>query len=412
VIRISVDLNGAGDELDRLIKGPAGETLIRCESALLAGYMASEARAHVITGQLKASGHPSSSFCVSPEVRVLTSDLRWVPAGEVRDGDHLLAFDEESRAPSQEREGYKRRGRMYRSTVVESAQVIRRPCYDLEFEDGTRVRCSAEHRWLVGGGNGREWKQAVRWATTEHLALRCGQVSKVVKPLEVWQLETSRAAGYLAAAFDGEGCLRQRLHKRSFAGGRVIDATATDLSFAQRDNAMLAETRWCLKQLDFAYSEGVNPTTGITATGINERPEVLRFLGSVRPRRLLARFDPNKLGMLGHRTVRLTSKIYVGARPVVALVTEAHTFFAEGLASHNSGDVWEGEISFARHPGIFELARGDSPTKFHPEGGHYFFDPGGPEFLREVRKAIWDWVTDGKGGPAPGEGLDWRSGGG
>lgn len=80
-------------------------------------------------------------------------------------------------------------------------------------------------------------------------------------------------------------------------------------------------------------------------------------------------------------------------------------------SSSFSGDVWEGEMSAARHPGIFELARGDSPTKYHPTGGHYFFGPGGQDFERAVRYAVWDWVTDGDGGPAPSEGLSWKSGG-
>lgn len=37
------------------------------------------------------------------------------------------------------------------------------------------------------------------------------------------------------------------------------------------------------------------------------------------------------------------------------------------------GEEWTGTISFPRHPGIFELARGNAPTQNHPEGGHYFF---------------------------------------
>jgi hypothetical protein len=79
-------------------------------------------------------------------------------------------------------------------------------------------------------------------------------------------------------------------------------------------------------------------------------------------------------------------------------------------SSSFSGDEWEGQMSAARYPGIFELARGDRPTKYHPGGGHYFFT-GGPDFERGVREAVWDWVTDGHGGPAPSEGLSWKSGG-
>lgn len=80
-------------------------------------------------------------------------------------------------------------------------------------------------------------------------------------------------------------------------------------------------------------------------------------------------------------------------------------------SSEFSGDTWTGTISAARYPGIFELARGNRPTHYHPAGGHYFFGPGGQDFERAVREAIWDWVTDDRGGPAPSEGLGWKSGG-
>jgi hypothetical protein len=57
---------------------------------------------------------------------------------------------------------------------------------------------------------------------------------------------------------------------------------------------------------------------------------------------------------------------------------------------------WEGTMAFARHPGIFELARGDHPTRNHPEGGHFFFDPGGEEYLEAVKRALIAYVTDGQ----------------
>lgn len=81
------------------------------------------------------------------------------------------------------------------------------------------------------------------------------------------------------------------------------------------------------------------------------------------------------------------------------------------VTSSFDADTWEGQVAFARNPGIFELWRGNRPTRYHPGGGHYFFDPGGPLFLREVRQAVWDWVTDDRGGVAPSEGLGPWSGG-
>lgn len=74
--------------------------------------------------------------------------------------------------------------------------------------------------------------------------------------------------------------------------------------------------------------------------------------------------------------------------------------------------TWSGEIDYDRDPGIFELARGDAPTRHHPAPGrHYLFDPAGHEFEAGVRQAFWDWVTGDKGGKAPDGGLPWKSGG-
>jgi hypothetical protein len=100
-------------------------------------------------------------------------------------------------------------------------------------------------------------------------------------------------------------------------------------------------------------------------------------------------------------------------------ITEGRVHVITGLLkasghpqSHHDATTWSGEIDYARNPGIFELARGDAPSRYHPEPGrHYFFDPGGHEFLKGVRQAFWDWVTDYKGGVAPTGGLPWKSGG-
>jgi hypothetical protein len=58
----TVWLNGAGEELDRLAKGPSPEIIARMESATMVCFVMTEQRTHVITGALRASGHPQTSF--------------------------------------------------------------------------------------------------------------------------------------------------------------------------------------------------------------------------------------------------------------------------------------------------------------------------------------------------------------
>jgi hypothetical protein len=64
--------------------------------------------------------------------------------------------------------------------------------------------------------------------------------------------------------------------------------------------------------------------------------------------------------------------------------------------SSYDGGRWEGTIAFARHPGVFELARGDAPTKNHPEGEHFFFDPAGENYLDAVKREMDEFVSGGE----------------
>jgi hypothetical protein len=110
----------------------------------------------------------SAQFCLSGDAKVLTADLRWIPLRDVFVGHFLLGFDEESR-PGQ--------WRRWRPADVLARRIIERPCYDLLFDDGTRVRASAEHRWLVGHGGAHV---NADWVTTEGLASHnCADPAKV-----------------------------------------------------------------------------------------------------------------------------------------------------------------------------------------------------------------------------------------
>lgn len=281
-------------------------------------------------------GNDQAGDCVSPQTRVLTADLRWVPAGELQPGDKLLAFNEEPRDPR--RPGGKRLGRNFEPSTVETANIIRRPCYDLEFEDGTKVRCSSGHRWLVGGIAGGK---AQKWVETKDLKLGAERASKVVKPLDAWDTLNSFEAGYLAAAFDGEGNLDQNKAVRN-----GIETYSNRVVFSQTENVMLAETERCLKELGFEYRHGVQPRGGnsgadgatrkdIHRLTVGLRRDYLRLLGSVRPERVRGHLDIGRLGRIDGDTVRLVRKEFVGEQDVVFLNTTSRTYFAEGLASHN-----------------------------------------------------------------------------
>ena len=126
------------------------------------------------------------SYCVTPETRILTSDLRWVRADSIKVGDKLIGFDENPP---------KRYGqRKFNETLVEDVGVIDRPCYEVTLEDGTKVTCSEEHQWLVfTSGSRTVWKQTKDLVPTDRIYRVC----------DVWEdTPTDYKLGYLSASFD------------------------------------------------------------------------------------------------------------------------------------------------------------------------------------------------------------------
>ncbi len=62
-VSFTVDFSQVLHEIDRLAAGPgAGGTTFRLEGIMLQNFQQTQQDVHVITGHLKAEGHPSSSF--------------------------------------------------------------------------------------------------------------------------------------------------------------------------------------------------------------------------------------------------------------------------------------------------------------------------------------------------------------
>ena len=263
------------------------------------------------------------SYCVTPQTKILTSDLRWVRADSIKKGDKLVGFDENPP---------KRYGqRKFKESIVEDTGVIDRPCYKVTLSDGTKVTCSEEHQWLVfTAGSRTVWKMTKDLVPTD----------RIYKVCDVWDdLPKDYELGYLSASFDGEGCLSR------------VNGKIQQLTFAQRDNVMLERVKQYLDKYSFDYNAtyadkrkralGQDLVYKLFIKG--GKRELLRFLGSVRPKRLLDSFNPSNLGTVrcsngdkgGNIHPNVTSLEYVGMQKVIPIRTSTRTYVAEGLASHN-----------------------------------------------------------------------------
>ena len=286
-----------------------------------------------------SAGHPQPTpdlgHCFAPGTRVLTADLRWVPIETLEEGDVLVGFDEDcSDDGATDSLGRKRSGfRQYRRSFVEAMEVVTLPSMEVELDDGTILTCSNDHRWITP-----EWRVtgAAVWRRTDEL--RPG-IDNVAKPLEPWETDTSWGAGYLAGAFDGEGWL-------STAEAGHPSARQHNLGMSQRDNEMLEAVRMAAKARGFNFTDDLHhrpqPKNFSRSTDIHslritgKRPEMLRFLGAVRPQRLLANFSPDRLGSVHHSPwVGVRRVTPVGEREVIALQTSSRTYIAEGFLAHN-----------------------------------------------------------------------------
>lgn len=253
-------------------------------------------------------------YCVAPETKILTNDLRWVRADSLKPGDGLLAFDEE--VPKG------KRSRQFRESVVEAATPTIKDRFEVTLSDGTKVVTTEEHPWLAqqcpnGGFN--------VWTPTSKL--RPGK-TRVLKALNVWKTDDSYEAGWLAGFFDGEGSW-----SLSRAGAGHSTLTAAQLPGPTLDYAEEAAARLGIKCRKSLRLDTTKTGTLIIHNGLAGH---LEFLGRIRPKRLLAKLPGRSLGELQRLdVVRVVSVVALGPGPITMLQTSTRTYIAEGFAMHN-----------------------------------------------------------------------------
>ena len=259
-------------------------------------------------------------YCLDETTRVFTSDFQWVPLSAVKVGDHLVAFDEHIPKP--------RHFRKLHTAIVTDLDRRILPSWRITFEDGRQVIASSQHKWLgrrSGDGGNKQW------ISTKELIPARSYVYDFGPP---WKVDRSNEAGYLAGVFDGEGCFCKKKGKQGKSG-----RSGFRLTFAQKPGIVLDQTRRLCRLLGYNISPNTGHKSGVEAFSLQGAYNTMRFLGQVRPLRLLENAEfwyegaaPNRVG--GH--LRVTGMDYLGDREVIAIGTSTNTLFAEGLFSHNS----------------------------------------------------------------------------
>jgi len=276
----------------------------------------------------------SGILCIGHKIKVLTSKLKWITADSIRIGDILAGFDEEIG-----NSGFKSNGigvaRQWKNSIVEEVVEVIRPSYELIFSNGTKVICSKEHLWLSG------YKQTWKWITTDKLKVKTGDGygSKVIKFIDVWEDNNDYDCGYLSGIYDGEGTLYQK----SFNNHDGIGSNLM-LAISQNEGRVLEYIKYLLKKKGFNFNirhiKDDRYTKQHYQLEIGAKVEIMKFLGWIRPKRLLKKMDLDQWGTaLAKEGVELIGRKFLGNRKLIGFKTSTKTFVAEGLASHNSDEM-------------------------------------------------------------------------
>ena len=272
--------------------------------------------------------------CVTPDTRVLTQDLQWVPAGEIQSGDMLIGVEENMTSE------YARHFTTGEATV----HGLRMDAiYEIALEDGRTVRCNGEHKWLVKkvGLKGTEWVPTAD--IYKEISERKGRPRSwtVMSVCAPWSEDKSKEAGYLAGLLDADG---------SLAMAQLI------VLFAQQENTVLARMQAGLTERGYQFGIGSCKTEHALEKCVSHKQvyslrvrggltEQIRLLGTIRPPRLLERWiafmaQANRRlegrGSGTGRPVKIISVKSIGKGEVVSLGTSCRTYIAEGLVCHNT----------------------------------------------------------------------------
>jgi hypothetical protein len=266
--------------------------------------------------------------CPTPDMRVLTYDLQWVPAGDLQVGDEIIAFDEYG--VGLDSAGRKSIRRLRRATV-DKAVRIQQPVYALTLDDGRVVKSSVGHRWL--GWKSNKNRAVSCWLTTQEIADRVAEGRPVLlhSPTRPWETrQETYADGLIRAAFDGEGCIT--FHKRANNFGH--------LSFSQRLGPFMDEVEDAVGSAGFQTSRNVVPGRSAQVLQVlGGMWDYARFIGTYRPVRFIdkwiERAPVDGYTLTGVARARVVAATYLGSQEVVAMETSAGTLFVEGVSSHN-----------------------------------------------------------------------------
>lgn len=274
--------------------------------------------------------------CVAPETPILCADLVWRPAGTLRVGQEIVAFDEDA----QMGQGRGVNARSYRTAVIEGNALGSKPSMRLTTDIGDPITASIDHPWLVWRNrtkseHGCRTKGLV-WVETKDLVVG-DKIAHLARP---WQQDETFEAGWLSGMFDGEGSLTRNKN----------NGDGLELTISQVHGPVFDRLKQTMSDLGFQFSAsdrnadnsalGVKPQGSIRVAG--GFLSVIEMLGRLQPTRLTQNAAERLWEGRGVRQgqsyelATVTSIEDVGMNPIASIKTSSGTFITGGYLSHNT----------------------------------------------------------------------------
>lgn len=276
-------------------------------------------------------------FCLDPNTRILTSDLRWVAIKDLQIGQEIIGVDEE---PVNGRG----KGRKMKPAIVQHKQVVFRDAYKIKFDDGREVICTGHHPWLSKSDTIPQpfWRTISQTKKDRDLLhtskLKVGDyVRWITKP---WG-EPDYEDGWFSGMLDGEGSIA----KKNVSAG---------INVSQREGDVFDRLLNYVKREGYSYRIEDDNTKRKTKYGktpvpkicIGRMDEMFKMIGKLRPSRFIKnRFWENR-ELPGKKTsigwAKIVSIEKLPDQEMIDMQTSTGTFIAEGFVSHNTTfiDLW------------------------------------------------------------------------
>uniref|UniRef100_A0A6M3LJ42 Hint domain-containing protein n=1 Tax=viral metagenome TaxID=1070528 RepID=A0A6M3LJ42_9ZZZZ len=248
-------------------------------------------------------------YCLHPQTKVLKGNLTWVELGEIKVGDELIGVSEYPEF---------NQTRQVKHTVVTDVKYRKAETLWIQTESGRNIHTTSDHLWL--NKRRHDWAKLggrYNWYRADALA----KGDELLQVFPVWETPDDWVTGYIAGLLDGEGSIT------------VGNRRERVLVFTQKEGLVMSyfEDYLALKHIDYRKYKREDGCSQLVITR-----DAAILLGTTKPIRL----DEKARQLIEKRLHKpeIDKIAYIGKggyHDVVTIETDAHTFIAEGLATHN-----------------------------------------------------------------------------